>query len=334
MVRAISVILTLFSLMLSEYLLLLRVYDESGFSVPIPVDEAARLIWDEIYRDPGSLLVWGIALLVAFGFASDSESQEGAQEDTAGVEAPEHGGLEGRGLPLVQVVAMRQHPLRAADIDLFAVLPAPLEGVTLRRVSGVVSDLSGALPHLFDVDPDVVAASGDPVYPRRVEDRAFATLDLAKDAAEAQSPEADPEGWVDGDVFCSTIGNDPDFTQSLRPGEQRVGALGRVTIGIVCLSVFAAVMYGGGQLKVLMGLETPEREGTLPYAAFDVINFVIAAAPAIVIGFYLARVLARRHLAKATSDTRPNTPAPPLTTPPRPPAPLRDRERRNPTSTG
>ena len=135
-VRAISVLLTLFSLMLSEYLLLLRLYDESGFAVPIPVDEAARIIWDQIYRHPEQLLIWGFALLVAFGFGRGPESQEADSGDAPGLDAPEDGGVEGRSLPLVQVVELRQHPLRAADFDLFAVLPAPLEGVTLRRVTG------------------------------------------------------------------------------------------------------------------------------------------------------------------------------------------------------
>ena len=296
-VRAISVLLTLFSLTLSEYLLLWRVYDEAGDSVPIPVDEAGRIIWDQIYRNPEVLLIWGFALLAALGFARDSESDEADSADAAGVVA--RGDGLGRSRHLVQVVEVRQHPLRAADFDLFAVLPAPLEGVTLRRVSGVLSDLPGALPHLFDLHPDVVAASGDPVYPRRVEDRAFATLDLAKDAAQELVAETDPEEWLDGDAFRSTIQNDPGFRQSLRPSEQRVGTPGRVTIGIASVAIFAAIMYGGGRLKVLMGLETPEREGTLPYAAFDVINFLIAAGLAIVTGIYLARILARRHLARA-----------------------------------
>ena len=58
-VRGISVLLTLFSLLLSEYLMLWQAYDELGFSLPIPVDEAARMIWDQLYRNPGSLLPLG-----------------------------------------------------------------------------------------------------------------------------------------------------------------------------------------------------------------------------------------------------------------------------------
>lgn len=301
-VRALSIMLTLFSLLLSSYLIL-WLYDGEGFApVPISVGEAAAIMWDLTTEEPERLLFWGLALLTAFGIGKgeDTGVDEHVPAHTILGADPSNG--TDRSGAVVQVVRVEPHPLRAADLDLAVVMRTPTGEFRLRRLSLVASDLPGALPHLFDADPDVLARGGTPVNPCQVVDHAYDSAEEAMAAAYGQQPPADPHDWVDGADFCLSVEDDPEFAELLKPGAERIGGLGTVAVGLGGLAVAAAVTYAGYRLNVWVGLDTPERKGTLPDTVFTIIAFALAGVLALRSGRRLARLLARRNLAKATAQ--------------------------------
>lgn len=83
--RALSVLFTLFSLLLSSYLLM-WLYDGQGFDpVLIAVGEAAIALKDLPADDPWELLFWGLALVTAFGV---TRSEGPGDEDQVLDDAP------------------------------------------------------------------------------------------------------------------------------------------------------------------------------------------------------------------------------------------------------
>ena len=202
--------------------------------------------------------------------------------------------------PMIQVVEVRPQPLRAADLDLVVVMPAP-EGFTLRWLSCAASDLPAVLPCLFDPDPQALVGIGDVADQPRVADQAFVTVDDAKVAACWSHSAVDPDGWVDGELFRTTIEHDAQFTAWLRPEAQRVGARGRVTVGIACVAVFGMAMYAGYRVNVWVGLDTPEMKDTPPDQVFVLVTMMLASAVTVWAGIHLHQALARRNLAVASA---------------------------------
>lgn len=302
-VRALSVVLTLFSLLLWNYLVL-WLYDGEGFDpVPISVGEAATVMRDRMVEDPvWSLLSWGLALVTAYSFGKGKDSAPDDQVSAHSAPVADPDTDPDLSWPLVQIVEVDPHPLRAADLELAVILCKPSGGFWLRRVSLVASDLPSALPHLFDADPHVLASSGTLFTPCRVVDQAHDSAGEAMAAAHSQHPVAHPDHWGGGADFCSAVEENPGFAGLLKPEAERVGALGTVVVGVVFLAVAAAVIYAGYRLNVWVGLDTPERKDTLTDQIFALVVVVLAGALAVVSGRGLARLLARRNLAKATAQ--------------------------------
>ena len=296
-VRALSVLLTLFSLLLSSYLLI-WLYDGEGLApAPVSVGEAAAILREFLTEEPMELLFWGLAMLTALGIGNGEDSEEGGDAADAGT-APSW--------PLVQVVDVEPHPVRAPDMELVVVMAGPSGGFRLRRVSLVASDLPGALPHLFAADPEDLRRPASPLEPIRVIDRAYDSGEEAMAAAHGQHPAADPDDWVDGAEFCASVEDDADFSDLLKPSAERTGVLGGVVVGLAGVFVAAVVIYAGYRLNVLVGLDTPERRDTLPDQIFFIVVVVLAIFLAVVTGRRLARVLARRNLAKARAQEWPS----------------------------
>ena len=295
-VRGFSVLLTLFGLLLSSYLLI-WLYDGEGFApMPVSVGEAATILTEYLAEEPMELLFWGLALLTAFGI--------GKGEDSEGdVAAPD--AVSERTWPVVQVVDVEPHPLRAADMG---------------------AGRGHARPHGWILAPTGVPGGERPTRctatplrngPRRPDPqrepggthscgrlRPYDSGEEALAAAHGQHPAADPDDWVDGAAFCASVEEFLDLPDLLKPGAERSGALGAVVVGVAGLAVAAVVIYAGYRLNVLVGLDTPERRDTLPDQIFLIVVVVIAGALAVVTGRRLARVLARRNLARATAQGR------------------------------
>ena len=290
-VRALSALLTLFSLLLASYLLI-WLYDGEGFApVPVSVGEAATILREFLAEEPSELLFWGLALLTAFGIGTGEEPEVDEERNTPA----------DRSWPVVQVVDVKPHPLRAADVELVVILRGRGGGLRLRRVSLVASDLPAALPHLFDPDPDDltrVPRSGEPV---RVVEHCFDSAEEAMAAAHGEFPVADPDDWVGSAEFSASVEDHPDFAALLKPAAERVGGLGSVMVGLGCLAVAAGAIYAGYRLNVLVGLDTPERRDTLPDHVFTIVLLVLVAALTFLTGRSLARLVARRNLASATA---------------------------------
>ena len=111
--RALSVLLTGFSLLLSSYLLL-WLYDGEGVApVPITIGEAATSIRDLLVEEPVELLFWGLAMITAFDIAG--REGPGVEE---GEEPASNASADDVSLPIAQVVRVTPHPSRAADLKL------------------------------------------------------------------------------------------------------------------------------------------------------------------------------------------------------------------------
>ncbi|WP_185747314.1 PH domain-containing protein [Humibacillus xanthopallidus] len=298
-VRALSVVLTLFSLLLSSYLIL-WLYDGEGFAPePLSVSEAANTVWDLMTADPVGLLIWGVALLTAFGIG---KGEDPAVERPAPdlIAEPDPG--TDRVWPVVQVVSVEPQPLGAAELELAVAMRTSSGGFRLRQLSLVASDLPGAVPHLFDEVPDILAVSGSPVNRCRVVDHEYDSAEDAMAAAYLQHPAADLDDWVEGADFCLWVEEGPDFGQLLKPDAERVGAIGAVAVGLGSLMVGTAVIYGGYLLNVWVGLDTPERKGTPADSVFTIVVIVVGGALAVLSGRHIARLLARRNLARAAGS--------------------------------
>ena len=302
-VRALSVMLTLFSLALSSYLLL-WLYDGEGFApLPISVGEAATTVWDLMYEEPVGWLFWGLALLAAFGVGNredDPVVEEQVPAQTMLVADPDSG--TERSASLVQIVNMEPQPLRAADLELVVVLRTPSGGFLLRRLSVVASDLPGMLPHLFDADSDVLARSANPVNTPRVVDQAYGSADEAMAAAYSQQPSADPDGWIDGADFIASVKDDREFATLLRPDAESIGPLGFYAVLLAGLAIGSAVIYVGYRIDVWLGLDTPERKKGPVDSVFTAVVLILGCVAGWRSLNPMARLLERRNLAKAMAQ--------------------------------
>ena len=293
--RALSVLITMFSLLLSSYLIL-WLYDGEGFNpAPISVGEAATNVWDSMVEEPIGLLFWGIALVSAVGIVGNEDPEADDQGLSINARTADES------LPIIQLFRTTTRPLRAADLKLVVVTRTPTGGFRLRWVSLVASDLPSALPHLFDADPGALAQCGTPANPCRVEDQEYDSAEEAI-AAAGQRPGVDPKGWGERTDFISFVEDDARFADMLKPDAERIGALGAAVVCVAGLAVAVPVIYAGYRLDVWVGLDTAEREGTLPDVVFSIIVIIIGGALGLISANRLARPIARRNLAKAMAE--------------------------------
>jgi hypothetical protein len=181
-------------------------------------------------------------------------------------------------VPLVQVVRLDVHPFRAADVDVAVLVGTTGGGCRLRVVSLVGSDLPRASRHLLDKDPVILTQGAAPVGSCRVGERTFDSADQAMAAACSEFPAADPNGWVGGDAFYSSVMDDPEFSEKLKPWAYHPGDVGVVVATLAGMAVFAAVLLVAFPLNIWLGLNTPERQGTLPDDLFAIVTLCLAGA--------------------------------------------------------
>jgi hypothetical protein len=201
------------------------------------------------------------------------------------------------------VVQVRRSRLEYGAVEVAIIMRRPDGRYTHRRMSCAGNNLLGARGHFFDQDPQALARAGRPSAPRRVQDRDFATIEQALEAA--QAPAADPEGWMTRAQFEDPDDNPLGAAASwLEPEAMRVGAAGLLLACLAGLAVFAAVVWAG----IAQGVDFLEGKGPweilLAYLNEDenapVGPLVILAA--LFIGgfcaFLTAELLRHRNLAK------------------------------------
>jgi hypothetical protein len=193
---------------------------------------------------------------------------------------------------LIQVVRYDERWSRDPDLELAVVMKGPSDAFTLRRVSLAGGDLRSSLPLLLDANPADLRGLGRD-RPIQVEDQAFDRAEDALDAAHAQPPLADPEGWIPEAEFRSLVENDPDILDALAPRAERDGSLGH-NVGVLAgFAGFLAVVLGGVVVGGQFGLYTPERQDTLWDNVLGVGLFCLAGVVAVLVYRLVVRLFAR-----------------------------------------
>ena len=210
-----------------------------------------------------------------------------------------------------QVVTVHRHRLESAAVEVAVIIPMPEDRYRHRRVGCRGIDLSSELAQLFDPEPALLRQGGDPSAPRWVLDRDFDTIENALLAA-PQDVLAPLDGWRDKVEFCSWV-QGSEFADSVRPEAEHVRRWGRIVLGVVALTVFAAAIYVGYRFNVWVGLDTPPAKGSMADTLYAGVLFVAALVPAVWVHVWLGRVFSQRNLAaeaareqkaRGTRDTR------------------------------
>ena len=115
---------------------------------------------------------------------------------------------------------------------------APDGGYIHRRMRCIGTDLSGALPYLFDPFPAGSPKLANRPRPRWVHDDHIDTAEQALHAAQRQDPPAHPDRWATKGDFDELFSD--EIEAKLVPEAEDVGGLANVVAGVIGLAVAVA----------------------------------------------------------------------------------------------